>query len=77
MIPPVACATGDIACIRFSGRNTETWWVKFDKRYNYNHNAEGLEEWNEKIGCLKKRFGKFMLFKQLLQSLCSKMCINV
>ena len=62
MMPPVARATGDIAYIRFHGRNAETWWGKSGDRYDYNYNEDELEEWIEKIEQLEKTVWKLYAF---------------
>lgn len=62
MMPPVARATGDIAYIRFHGRNSETWWGKSGDRYDYNYTAEELEKWIEKIEQLEKTVWKIYAF---------------
>jgi uncharacterized protein YecE (DUF72 family) len=62
MMPPVAHATGDVAYIRFHGRNTQTWWGKSGDRYDYNYDPEELEEWIEKIEELEKTVWKIYAF---------------
>ena len=62
MMPPVARATGDLAYIRFHGRNDRTWWGKSGDRYDYNYTTEELEEWIEKIELLEKTVWKIYAF---------------
>ena len=62
MMPPVARATGDIAYIRFHGRNSETWWSKSGDRYDYDYTPEELEEWIERIETLEKTVWKIYAF---------------
>jgi len=62
MMPPVARATGDLAYIRFHGRNDRTWWGKSGDRYDYDYNAGELEEWIEKIELLEKTVWKIYAF---------------
>lgn len=51
LLPPVARVTGDIAYIRFHGRNASKWWQHEQawERYDYTYRREELEEWIPKI----------------------------
>ena len=51
LMPPIAEVTGNIAYVRFHGRNYEKWWRHKEawERYNYTYSAEELEEWTPKI----------------------------
>ncbi len=62
MMPPVAVATGDLAYIRFHGRNKKTWWGTSGDRYDYDYSDEELEEWIEKVEQLEKTVWKIYAF---------------
>ena len=62
MMPAIARATGDVAYIRFHGRNARTWWGKTGDRYDYYYSDEELEEWIEKIELLEKTVWKIYAF---------------
>jgi uncharacterized protein YecE (DUF72 family) len=49
--PPVAKVTGDIAYVRFHGRNFKKWWKHEHayERYDYTYSPEELKEWTPKI----------------------------
>jgi uncharacterized protein YecE (DUF72 family) len=51
LMPPVAEATGDIAYVRFHGRNAKQWWNHEHawERYNYAYSSGELNEWVPKI----------------------------
>ena len=51
LIPPVAEATGNVAYVRFHGRNAKKWWRHDEpwERYDYSYSKEELEEWAPKI----------------------------
>lgn len=51
-IPPVAAATGDLAIVRFHGRNAETWTKQTQtaaERFNYRYSEKELQEWVPRI----------------------------
>ncbi|MGA9047459.1 MAG: DUF72 domain-containing protein [Dehalococcoidia bacterium] len=56
LLPPVAEVTGDIAYIRFHGRNTAKWWQHDEawERYDYTYKREELQEWLPKISQMNK-----------------------
>ena len=56
LLPPVAEVTGDIAYIRFHGRNAAKWWRHEEawQRYDYTYKREELEEWLPKIARVSK-----------------------
>ena len=62
MMPPEARATGDVAYVRFHGRNSETWWGKSGDRYDYNYSEGELNEWIEKVEELEKSVWKLYAF---------------
>ena len=62
MMPPEARATGDVAYVRFHGRNSETWWGKSGDRYDYNYSEGELDEWIEKVEELEKSVWKLYAF---------------
>ena len=51
LVPPVAKATGNVAYVRFHGRNAEKWWHHDEawERYDYSYSEEELAEWVPKI----------------------------
>jgi len=51
LVPPVAKATGNVAYVRFHGRNAEKWWRHDEawERYDYSYSEEELAEWVPKI----------------------------
>lgn len=57
LLPPVALATSSVAYVRFHGRNYKKWWHHDEawERYDYNYNAEELEEWVPRIKSLDER----------------------
>ena len=57
LIPPVAEVTGDIAYVRFHGRNAAKWWQHEHayERYDYTYSAEELTEWLPKITNLNEK----------------------
>jgi len=61
-MPPEARATGDIAYVRFHGRNSATWWGKSGDRYDYNYSEEELGEWIDKVEELEKGVWKLYAF---------------
>ena len=62
MMPPVARATGNIAYVRFHGRNAGGWWGKSGDRYDYFYNPGELEEWIGKVEELEKIVWKLYAF---------------
>ena len=61
-IPPVAAATtGDLAVVRFHGRNEETWnkkGVTAAERFAYDYSPEELREWTPKLEALIVQYGE-------------------
>ena len=57
LMPPVAEVTGDIAYVRFHGRNAAKWWQHEHayERYDYTYSAEELTEWLPKITKLNEK----------------------
>jgi uncharacterized protein YecE (DUF72 family) len=51
LIPPIARATGEVAYVRFHGRNAAKWWQHDEawERYDYQYRTEELQEWVPKI----------------------------
>jgi uncharacterized protein YecE (DUF72 family) len=51
LIPPIARATGNVAYVRFHGRNAAKWWRHDEawERYDYSYREEELREWVPKI----------------------------
>jgi len=47
LMPPVTWVTGEIAYLRFHGRNSAKWWhhEKAWERYDYSYKIEELKEW--------------------------------
>jgi len=62
MMPPAAKATGNMAYVRFHGRNAKSWWNNSADRYNYLYTAEELDEWVEKVEKLEKTVWKLYAF---------------
>ena len=56
LLPPVAEVTGDVAYIRFHGRNAARWWQHEEawQRYDYTYKREELEEWLPRIAQVSK-----------------------
>ena len=55
LVPPVACATTDVAYVRLHGRNAQTWFnagPQSGDRYDYLYGAAELREWAERIRTL-------------------------
>jgi len=49
-IPPVAAATGDLAVVRFHGRNSEEWESgSVQRRFKYLYSKQELGEWAPRI----------------------------
>ena len=51
-MPPIAEATTEEACVRFHGRNVETWekrGVSANGRFNYWHTPNDLMDWVPRI----------------------------
>lgn len=57
-ILPDAQLTGDIAYIRFHGRNEELWWAEeepyYGARYDYLYSADELAPWKDRITAASK-----------------------
>ncbi len=51
LVPPLAVCTGDIAYVRYHGRNAAKWWKHntASERYDYLYSASELEEWVPRI----------------------------
>jgi uncharacterized protein YecE (DUF72 family) len=51
LVPPVAVATGQVAYVRFHGRNYQKWWQHKEawERYDYTYTDDELGEWVPKI----------------------------
>lgn len=64
LLPPVAEVTGDIAYIRFHGRNAAQWWRHEEawQRYDYTYKREELEEWLPKIASVSKTAKNTFIF---------------
>jgi uncharacterized protein YecE (DUF72 family) len=62
MMPPVVRTTGNIAYVRFHGRNTTTWWGKSGDRYDYLYSEDELGEWVAKVAALEKTVWKLYAF---------------
>ncbi len=62
MMPPVCRATGDLAYVRFHGRNEGAWWADSANRYNYLYTPEELDEWVTKVESLEKSVWKLYAF---------------
>ena len=46
LLPPQDEVTGDIAYIRFHGKNEANWWQgKNEERYDYLYSSNELEKW--------------------------------
>lgn len=47
LMPPVAEVSGEIAYLRFHGRNAANWWQHAEawQRYDYTYSPQELEEW--------------------------------
>jgi uncharacterized protein YecE (DUF72 family) len=52
LIPRRAFVAGDVAYVRFHGRNTGAWWGGGSERYNYLYSRTELEEWAEVVRTL-------------------------
>jgi uncharacterized protein YecE (DUF72 family) len=55
VLPTVPAATGQLAYVRFHGRNVKTWNIKAEKsseRFNWMYAEEELAEWVEELGHL-------------------------
>ena len=64
LLPPIAEVTGDIAYIRFHGRNAAKWWKHEHayERYDYTYTAEELSEWLPRIHKLSNAAEKTFIF---------------
>jgi len=62
MMPPDARATGDIAYVRFHGRNETNWWGDSGDRYDYNYSEDELGEWIDRVEKLEKTVWKLYAF---------------
>jgi len=57
-VPPIAAATGDIAVIRFHGRNVANWekrGISVTEKFDYLYTREELQEWVPRIKELAQR----------------------
>lgn len=51
-VPPVIAATTDLGCVRFHGRNAETWEARTQsssERFDHYYDAAELDEWTPRI----------------------------
>lgn len=56
LLQPEAVVTGDLAYVRFHGRNRQNWWQGDNtSRYDYLYNKEELSSWIERIRYLAAR----------------------
>jgi len=64
LMPPVARITGDIAYVRFHGRNAAKWWQPEHayERYDYTYSKEELDDWVPKIKRLDSEAEKTFVF---------------
>lgn len=64
LLPPQDNVTGDIAYIRFHGRNTKNWWQGTnEERYDYLYSAGDLDKWLINISkILKKSYKTYIFF---------------
>ena len=64
LMPPIAKVTGNIAYLRFHGRNREKWWQSKNSsaRYDYLYTLEELLEWVPKIEKMKAAQHTFIFF---------------
>jgi uncharacterized protein YecE (DUF72 family) len=63
-MPPVAEVTGDIAYLRFHGRNAARWWQHEEawQRYDYTYTVSELEEWLPKINMMGRTAKNTFIF---------------
>ncbi len=64
LMPPVAEVTGDIAYLRFHGRNAARWWQHEEawQRYDYTYRDEELEEWIPKLSRMSRQAKNTFIF---------------
>ena len=63
LVPRLAKATGDMAYVRFHGRNKAKWFAGSDKeRYDYLYSDEELKEFLPEIGKMSKEAMKTYVF---------------
>lgn len=64
LMPPVAKVTGNIAYLRFHGRNREKWWHSNNssERYDYLYSHQELLEWIPKIEKMKATSERTFIF---------------
>ncbi len=63
LIAPSTVVTGEIAYVRFHGRNKATWWTGDNvSRYDYLYQRPELEEWADRIKQALERARIAMLF---------------
>jgi uncharacterized protein YecE (DUF72 family) len=64
LVPPVAEVTGDVAYVRFHGRNAAKWWQHDHayERYDYEYSAEELQEWLPRIHRLDSQAANTFVF---------------
>ena len=63
LVPPVTLLTGEVAYVRFHGRNRDTWWGRGGgDRYDYDYSPKELEEWVKKIKDLAEKASKVYVF---------------
>jgi uncharacterized protein YecE (DUF72 family) len=64
LIPGIAEVTGDIAYVRFHGRNAAKWWQHEHayERYDYEYSTEELQEWLPRIQKLESQAANTFVF---------------
>lgn len=63
-LPPILdLVTGEIAYVRFHGRNTAAWWTgDAGSRYEYLYSCEELAGWIPRLGSLGDQAGKIRVY---------------
>jgi uncharacterized protein YecE (DUF72 family) len=62
LIPPIARNFGDLAYVRFHGRNKARWYGDSKLRYDWDYSAEELFEWEKKIDYLSEFADETFIF---------------
>ena len=62
LFPRRALLTGDVAYVRFHGRNTHDWWSGGPLRYSYKYEREELEPWVSQIKEMAARAKQTFVF---------------
>ncbi len=62
LYPPKGLLVGDVAYLRFHGRNEKDWWNGGDKRYDYLYKKSELEQWTTFVNDLATQARQTYIF---------------